>query len=164
MSTPEQSALFPDPNQPPTPEELAANAAAIAANALEHPYVEEDRTSEAARDQGWGVTERGVPIEDPDHPRRKPEAIAAQREAQAKRRRRRGVRETRFTDIGSDTQDSDPAYNPDLKTEKPEPRTAATEVALGALSDQLARRKLERDAAGDPKRMELLARARGIKL
>lgn len=78
----------------------------IAASA--RPVVYEDRTSEAARDQGHGPVERRAPIEDEDHPRRKPEAIAAAKAANERRRRRFGNRESRFSDVGSDLANTPP--------------------------------------------------------
>lgn len=80
--------------------DVAAMSEQIAANA--QPVIYEDRTSEAARDQGHGPVERHAPIEDEDHPRRKPENIATAKAANERRRRRYGNHETRFSDAGRD--------------------------------------------------------------
>ncbi len=102
------------------------------------PTEDEPNPSQAALDQGHAGSqlELGTPIVDEDHPRRRPEAIAKQKADQANRRKRmaRRVRETRFTDVGSD-QPTVPEEDPDT-----------ARVQLGDISDET--RSLFRRALG----------------
>jgi len=102
----------PLPGMEPTPElersaaERDAFIGRIARNAESHSAevqaMEIMTVSEAAIDQGFGPQERGTPLPDPDRPTRTPEAIAAQKAANEKRRKRVGHRENRYTDYKKD--------------------------------------------------------------
>jgi len=145
-------------------EEITAMSERIAANArpVEYP----DRTSEAARDQGWGPTERGTPIEDEDHPRRKPEAIASEKAERERRKHNSRQRETRFTDIGSDTHDSDPAYLPTVTDSSSEtnvsrkPELGIGHMAVRRAIDAINAVNIMNDSGNDPILGMALARVR----
>lgn len=116
MSAPQES-LFPEfddqsqlGDQAPDWDKIRAEAASGGRAASRNITEYETAVSDAAwDDQRHGPQELGTPIEDKDHPRRRPEAIAAQEAANQKRRQRaQRVRETRFTDIGSDTPQETP--------------------------------------------------------
>lgn len=85
-----------------TPEQQTELSVRIARAA--RPVEYDETVSEAAADQGWGTTEPGTPIEDENRPRRRPEAIAAVEAANEKKiHKLNRRRESRFTDIDSDS-------------------------------------------------------------
>lgn len=116
--------------------DVTAMSEQIAANA--QPVVYEDRTSEAARDQGHGPVERHAPVEDEDHPRRKPEAIAAAKAASERRRRRYGHRESQFSDVASDL----PYVAPNVGVAQEGSNATSSRIVLG-LGHAVARNTVE---------------------
>lgn len=124
----------------------------------------DDRTSDAARDQGHGPQEWGVPLEDEDHPRRKPEAIAAAKAAKAKRRRRVGHRENRFFDIGKDIPPQIKAAEEfeaeDGSTGPVVEMSLETRELVQKVFTDSSKRVAIRDAKGDEDRAKILEQAR----
>lgn len=147
---------MPDPAKPEVVNAVPDESLPIAPEILEYP----DRTSEAARDQGWGPTEWGTPVGTEDRPVRTKEAVEADKQARRERRERairRASRETRYTDIGSDTQGSDKA--PDdgtIVAPKDSPGRRAAARVLAAIEAK----NIITETGNDTARAMAIARAR----
>lgn len=118
--------------------DLTAMSEQIAVNALAKHFKNEDKISEVRVDLGYGPVEHHVPVEDEDHPRRKPENIAAAKAASERRRRRRGNRESRFSDVGSDL----PYVAPNIGANQEDSPTTSPRIILG-LGRAVARNTVE---------------------